>query len=128
LSINKHALPITGTGDETRDFTYVGDIVNGLLSMAYYKEAIGEAFNLATGREIRIGNLAEWINEITDNKAGIVYAERRDWDKKNRLLASVKKAKKVLGYSPNMDFKEGLRNVNAWFTENWQNIQASYKS
>ncbi len=127
-SINKQALPITGTGEETRDFTYVSDIVNGLLSMAYYKEAIGEAFNLATGREIRIGNLAEWINEITDNKAGIVYAERRDWDKKNRLLASIEKAKKILGYSPNMNFKEGLRNVNAWFTENWQNIQASYKS
>ena len=127
-SINKQSLPITGTGDETRDFTYVGDIVNGLLAMAYYKEAIGEAFNLATGREIRIGNLAEWINEITSNNAGIVYAERRDWDKKNRLLASIEKARKILGYSPNMDFKEGLRNVNAWFTENWQNIQASYKS
>jgi UDP-glucose 4-epimerase len=127
-SMNKQALPITGTGDETRDFTYVGDIVNGLLSMAYYKEAIGEAFNLATGREIRIGDLADWINEITGNKAGIVYAERRDWDKKNRLLASIEKAKKILGYSPNMDFKEGLRNVYAWFTENWSNIQASYKS
>jgi UDP-glucose 4-epimerase len=127
-SIKKQSLPITGTGDETRDFTYVGDIINGLLAMAHYKEAIGEAFNLATGREIRIGDLAEWINEITDNKSGIVYAERRDWDKKNRLLASIEKAKKILGYSPIMDFKEGLRNVNAWFTENWQNIQASYKS
>jgi UDP-glucose 4-epimerase len=127
-SINKQALRITGTGDETRDFTYVGDIINGLLAMAYYKEAIGEAFNLATGREIRIGDLAEWINEITDNKSGVIYAERRDWDKKNRLLASIEKAKKILGYSPIMDFKEGLRKVNAWFIENWQNIQASYKS
>jgi UDP-glucose 4-epimerase len=127
-SINKQALPITGTGDETRDFTYVGDIINGLLAMAHYKEAIGEAFNLATGREIRIGDLAEWINEITDNKSGIVHAERRDWDKKNRLLASIEKARKILGYSPSMDFKEGLRKVNAWFNENWQNIQASYKS
>jgi UDP-glucose 4-epimerase len=127
-SINKQPLPITGTGDETRDFTYVGDIVNGLLLMAFYKEAIGEAFNLATGREIRIGDLAQWINEITGNKAGIIFAERRDWDKKNRLLASVQKAKSILGYSPDMDFKEGLRNVNAWFVENWANIDATYKS
>jgi UDP-glucose 4-epimerase len=127
-SINKQALPITGTGDETRDFTYVSDIINGLLAMAYYKEAIGEAFNLATGREIRIGDLAEWINEITANKSGIVYAERRDWDKKNRLLASIEKARRILGYSPSMDFKEGLQKVNAWFIENWQSIQASYKS
>jgi len=127
-AISKQPLPITGTGDETRDFTYVGDIIDGLLAMAYYKEAVGEAFNLGTEREIRIGDLAEWINEITGNKAGIVFKERRDWDKKNRLLASIEKARKVLGYSPSMDFKEGLKQVNAWFIENWENIQASYKS
>lgn len=127
-SINKQPLPITGTGDETRDFTYVGDIVNGLLSMAYYEAAIGEAFNLATGREIRIGDLAHWINEITENTSGIVFAERRDWDKKNRLLASVEKARKILAYSSDKNFKDGLRQVNAWFTENWANIDAAYKS
>jgi nucleoside-diphosphate-sugar epimerase len=127
-AINKQVLPITGTGDETRDFTYVGDIINGLLAMAYYTEAIGEAFNLATGREIRIIDLANWVNEITGNESGIIFKQRRDWDKKNRLLASVEKAEKVLGYSPNMGFKEGLRCVNAWFTDNWQNIKASYKN
>ena len=124
-SINKQPLPITGTGDETRDFTYVGDIVNGLLSMAYYKEAIGEAFNLATGREIRIRDLAEWINEISGNNAGILFKERRDWDKKNRLLASTEKAQKLLGYQPAMDFKEGLRTVHTWFSEQWSNIKMS---
>jgi nucleoside-diphosphate-sugar epimerase len=127
-SINKQPLPITGTGDETRDFTFVGDIVTGLLAMAHYKEAIGEAFNLATSREIRIEDLAKWINEITGNKAGIEYKERRDWDKKNRLLASIEKAKRILGYNPNMDFREGLKQVNAWFTHNWTNIDKSYKS
>lgn len=121
-SMNKQPLPITGTGDETRDFTYVGDIVNGLLSMAYYPKAVGEAFNLATGREIRIGDLAKWITEITGNEAGIVFKERRDWDKKNRLLASIEKSKRVLGYEPNMDFKQGLTHVHTWFKENWQNI------
>ena len=122
-SLNNQSLPITGTGDETRDFTYVGDIVNGLLAMAYYEDAVGEAFNLATGREIRIGDLAEWIVELTGNEAGIVYKERRDWDKKNRLLASIKKARKVLGYEPNMDFREGLKHVHAWFKENEANIR-----
>jgi UDP-glucose 4-epimerase len=124
-SLNKQPLPITGTGDETRDFTYVGDIVNGLLAMAYYEDAIGEAFNLATGREIRIRDLAEWIIEFTKNDAGTVFKERRNWDKKNRLLASIEKAKKVLGYEPKMDFKEGLKHVYEWFTENWQHIKNS---
>ncbi len=122
-SMNKQALPITGTGDETRDFTYVGDLINGLLAMAYCKEAVGEAFNLATGRAIRIGDLAKWINEIAGNDAGIVFKERRDWDKKNRLLASIEKARKVLGYEPRMDFKEGLEHVHEWFTQNLQNIR-----
>ncbi len=124
-SMNKQPLPITGTGDETRDFTYVGDIVNGLLAMAYHEEAVGEAFNLATGREIRIGDLAHWINEITENKAGTIFKERRNWDKKTRLLASIEKARNVLGYAPKMDFMEGLEHVHKWFVENWQNIKCS---
>lgn len=124
-SMNKQPLPITGTGDETRDFTYVGDIVNGLLAMAYHEDAVGEAFNLATGREIRIGDLAEWVLELTGNDAGIVFKERRDWDKKNRLLASIEKARRILDYEPTMDFSEGLKHVHEWFTENWRNIQSS---
>src|SRR3990170_5113130 len=125
LALNNQPLPITGTGDETRDFTYVGDIVNGLLAMAYFKEAIGEAFNLGTGREIRVKDLAEWIIELTGSDAGIVFKERREWDKKTRLLASIEKAKKVLGYEPKMDFREGLKHIHWWFTENWQNIKKS---
>jgi nucleoside-diphosphate-sugar epimerase len=123
-AMNNQPLPLTGTGDETRDFTYVGDIVKGLLAMAHHKEAVGEAFNLGTGREIRIGDLAEWINEITGNNAGVTFKERRDWDKKNRLLASIEKAKRVLGYQPNTDFKEGLKRVHSWFSENQANIES----
>jgi len=124
LSINKKPLPITGTGDETRDFTYVGDIVNALLAMAYYEEAVGEAINIGTGKEIKISDLAEWINEITGNDAGIVYKQRRNWDKKTRLLASIAKARRVIGYEPRMDFEEGLKQVHAWFIENQENIQS----
>jgi UDP-glucose 4-epimerase len=124
-SLCKMPLPITGTGYETRDFTFVGDIVNGLLSMAYLEEAIGEAFNLGTNREIQIIDLAKFIVEITKNPAGIVYTERRDWDKKNRLLASIDKAKKILEYNPQMDFKEGLNSVYSWFIENQENIKKS---
>lgn len=124
-SMNKQPLPITGTGDETRDFTFVGDIINGLLSMAYCDDAVGEAFNLATGREIRILDLAEWIINLTRDPSGIVFREKRDWDKKNRLLASIEKAKRILGYDPTMDFREGLKHVHAWFLRNWQNIQRS---
>src|SRR3989442_6039039 len=122
-AMNGKPLPITGTGEETRDFTYVGDIVDGLIACASSKEAIGEAINLATGREIRILDLATWVNELTRNEAGIVFKERRSWDTKNRLLASIEKAKQILNYEPRTDFKTGLRNVHSWFQKNWDNIR-----
>jgi len=124
-SMNRQSLPITGTGEETRDFTYVGDIVNGLLAMAHHEEAIGEAFNLATGRETRIIDLAKWINEITDNNMGIAFRERRSWDKKTRLLGSIKKAERVLGYKPLTDIKQGLRHTYEWFRGNWNLVKQS---
>jgi UDP-glucose 4-epimerase len=124
LALHNQPLPITGTGDETRDFTYVGEIINGLLAMAHYEAAVGEAFNLATGREIRIHNLAELINRIAGNDAGIVFKERRNWDKKNRLLASIEKARKILNYEPEMPFDEGLKHVYKWFLDNRVNIES----
>lgn len=124
-AMNGMPLPITGTGDETRDFTYVGDIVNSLVAMAYYDEAVGEAFNIGSGQETRIGDLAVWINELTGNKGGIIYRPRRDWDKKSRLLSSIDKARRILHYEPSMKFKEGLEYTFNWFQNNWDNIRLS---
>lgn len=118
-------LPITGTGEETRDFTYVGDLVDGLLRAGYFEEAIGESFNLAAGREIKIIDLANMINELVGNKAGIHFASRRKWDTKKRLLASIELANRLIGYEPKMTFEEGLGNTIQWFRENWENIEAS---
>ena len=52
--------------------------------MAYYPDAIGEAFNLGSQKEIRILDLANWVNKLTGNKAGIIFRKRRNWDKKQR--------------------------------------------
>lgn len=117
------ALPITGTGEETRDFTFVGDIVDGLLRSGVMKEAVGEEFNLASGREIQIKQLAEMINKLTGNKAGISFAPRRKWDTKSRILASVEKANKLIGYEPNTTFEQGLPKVIDWFKQNWDRIE-----
>lgn len=116
-------LPITGDGSETRDWTYVDDIIRGLLAMGVVEEAIGEAFNLGSAKEHRVIDMANMVNKLTGNEAGIVFAERRNWDVKCRLLSSVDKAKRVLGYAPQMRFEEGLRNVHRWFIDNWDNIQ-----
>ncbi len=117
-------LPITGTGEETRDFTYVGDIVDGLLRAGYFEAAIGQEFNLASGVETRIIDLANMINAQVGNQAGVIFTDRRKWDTKSRLLASVEKAKHLIGYQPHTPFATGLQHTIAWFRENWDLISA----
>lgn len=124
-AVNKRALPITGEGSETRDWTYVDDIINGLLAMGIREEAIGEAINLGSGMEHRVIDMANMVNELAGNEAGVIYVDRRDWDVKTRLLSSIGKAKKLLGYEPQTTFEQGLRNVHEWFVENWAEIERS---
>ncbi len=124
-AMNKQALPITGDGTETRDWTYVDDIIDGLLAMGIKEEAVGEAINLGSGEEHRVIDLASRVNARTGNEAGVMHVERRDWDVKHRLLSSIDKAKKLLGYEPQMRFEAGLDKMQAWFVENWENIDRS---
>jgi nucleoside-diphosphate-sugar epimerase len=118
-------LPITGSGEETRDFTYVDDIVDGLLRAGTVESAIGQEFNLASEVETRLIDLATTINEATGNEGGIRYVQRRKWDTKSRLLASVDRAHKLIGYEPRTSFAVGLKNTIQWFQNHWDQIEAS---
>jgi nucleoside-diphosphate-sugar epimerase len=124
-AIKRNVLPITGDGTETRDWTYVGDIVNGLLAAGVKEEAIGEAINIGSGTETRVIDMAREVNRLTGNALGVVYIQRRDWDAKTRLISSIDKAKKLLGYRPRTAFNEGLKYVHEWFVENWEDIERS---
>ena len=117
------SLPLTGTGEETRDFTYVNDLIDGLLRAGYFEEAIGKEFNLASGKETKIIDLANRISDLTGNKAGIRFLSRRKWDTKSRLLASVDRAKALVGYVPKTEFDEGLKRTVEWFKEKWDLIE-----
>ncbi len=116
-------LPITGTGKETRDFTFVNDVVTGILNCGYLKEAIGEAVNLASGHETRILELANLVNDLVGSSKGVVFREKRDWDKSTRRRASIKKAERLLKYTPTRDLKEGVAETIKWFKENWDLIR-----
>lgn len=118
-------LPITGNGEETRDFTFVGDIVDGLLRGGQLAAAVGQEFNLASGSETKIRDLAAMVNELTGNDAGMVFVPKRKWDTKSRLLASVDKARSLIGYKPKTDFRAGLAQTQDWFRENWDRIATS---
>lgn len=118
------SLPITGDGSETRDFTSVYDLVQGLVKAGYYEDAIGENFNLAAGREIRIRDMMEAVNKTCGNDTPPNFMPRRKWDTKPRLLASIEKASKVIDYKPVESFEDTLEKNMEWFKENWDLIQA----
>ena len=122
-SMKGKPLPITGTGEETRDFTYVLDLVQGLIKAGYYETAIGENFNLAAGREVSIKDVANLVLKVTGNKAGLVFKQRRKWDTKPRLLASIEKARTLIGYEPIFEFEEGFKTNIEWFQDNWEKIE-----
>ena len=126
-ALNRRTLPITGTGDETRDWTYVSDIVDGILRCATSKDAVGEAVNLASGVETRVSYIAETINKLTGNPSGISYLSRRDWDKITRRRASVDKASNLVGYRPRVRIQEGIENTMKWITANMSRINEEAK-
>ena len=122
-SLHEKPLPITGSGEETRDFTFVEDIVDGTLRMGVVKEAVGEAINLASETETRVIDLANWINEITGNGTALVFKPIRDWDKVVKRRASIDKARKMLGYEPKTAMKAGLKKTHEWIVENRDRIE-----
>lgn len=114
LAMNGEPLPILGTGNETRDFTYVTDIAEGILLALITPEAKREIFNLGNGRETSVIELANAINEITRNSAGVEFHERRGWDNITKRLSDIEKARAILNYSPKVSFENGLANTYDW--------------
>ena len=93
--------------------------------MGVVEEAIGESINLGSGKDHQVIDMANKVNELCENEAGIEFKERRNWDAKNKLLSSIDKAKRILKYKPTVEFEQGLENTHDWFVENWENIQKS---
>ena len=121
-AMQKKSLPLTGTGEETRDFTYVLDLVQGLIKAGYYENAIGQAFNLASGKEIKIKDMILMVNNATENKTQVTQYPSRKWDTKKRLLASIELASKLINYKPIIEFEDGLKSNFEWFNKNWDQI------
>jgi len=124
-ALHQKPLPITGTGEETRDFTFVDDIVDGTLRLGVIPEAVGDAFNLASETETKVIDIANMVNQLTGNDKGIELVARRDWDKITRRRASIEKARKILGYEPKMKMKGGIKKVYDWIVENSEEIEIS---
>ena len=114
-ALKKKDLIIYGTGKETRDFTYVDDCVNGILLAAKSSKSNYEVFNLGTGKETTIREIASLILSITNSKSKITFRPMRQFDHIKRRSMDISKAKKLLQYEPTINIKRGLENTYRWF-------------
>jgi UDP-glucose 4-epimerase len=107
------SLPVQGGGEASRDFIFVEDIVQGLLLCAA-KGKPGDVYNLASGSETTILNLAQRINDITGNPAPLEMQIRRDWDHSGKRFGSPEKARRELRFEARIALEEGLRRTIEW--------------
>jgi UDP-glucose 4-epimerase len=114
-AIHNKNIVITGTGNETRDFTFIDDTVKGIMLAASKKQAENQILNLGTGKETKILKIAETILKLTKSKSKIVFKPRRKFDPIQRRKMDISKAKKLLGYSPDIEIKNGLKLTYNWF-------------
>ena len=105
---------IYGDGGQTRDFTYVANVVDGVLRACTAEGASGEVINVATGGRISLNQLFRAVKELTGASVEPVYADDRAGDVRDSQ-ADISKARRLLGYEPSVTLEQGLEKTVAWF-------------
>jgi UDP-glucose 4-epimerase len=121
-ALNKEALPLDNGGNASRDFIFVEDMARGLMACALKGEE-GGVYNLATGRETSILELATLINVFTGNKTPLDLRPARDWDRSGKRFASTEKSERELGFTAQINVREGVRRTVEWTKANADLIQ-----
>jgi UDP-glucose 4-epimerase len=104
---------IYGDGEQTRDFTYVANVVDGVLRACHAPKASGEVINVATGGRISLNELLRVMNAIVGTEISADYRPARQGDVRDSQ-ADITKAQSLLGYSTLVALEEGLRRTLAW--------------
>lgn len=104
---------IYGDGEQTRDFTFVANVVDGVLRACEAPQAAGEVINVATGGRISLNELLRTMNRIVGTDITATYAPARTGDVRDSQ-ADITKARKLLGYEPSVDLETGLRDTLTW--------------
>jgi len=105
---------IYGDGEQTRDFTYVANVVDGVLRACEASGASGEVINVATAGRISLNDLFRTMRDIIGAQVEPTYVEPRAGDVRDSQ-ADISKAKRILGYVPTVALEQGLRQTIAWY-------------
>ena len=111
-------LTIYGTGNQTRDFTYIHDTVDATISSFHSSKAVGKVINISGGKEYTVNFLAKKIKKISGNKnLKIKHVQKRLIDNIDRRLGDISLAKKILFYNPSTPLTKGLQETFDWNKE-----------
>ena len=105
---------IYGDGEQTRDFTYVANVVDGVLRACEAPKASGEIINVATGGRISLNKLFYAMRDVVGGNLEPTYAEPRKGDVRDSQ-ADITRAKALLGYEPTVSFEEGISRTIEWY-------------
>jgi len=128
--LKNRSLIIYGDGKQTRDFVYVDDVVDANILALNTKKGIGEAFNIGTGTQVSVNQVASTLKTALDRKElENSHGDPRSADIQHGY-ADISKAKKILGYNPKFSIQEGLTELVKWYTkaEQQPNEEPSEKS
>ncbi len=114
LAMSRKPLPITGDPKASRDFNFVENVVQGTLLAAEKPESNGKTYNIGSGKETSIGEIADMINEIAGSSAGTELKQQRAWDTVFRRKSDISHTERDLGYAPVIDLPTQLRATYEW--------------
>jgi UDP-glucose 4-epimerase len=109
---------IYGDGEQSRDFTYIANVVDETLRACEAEGASGIVFNGGTGARITLNQVLQLLGKITEANIPAKYEEARNGDIRDSQ-ADISLARKVLGYEPKVQFEEGLRRTWEWYKSNY---------
>jgi nucleoside-diphosphate-sugar epimerase len=118
---------VYGDGEQTRDFTYIDNVVQATLQACEAPAASGKVFNVGTGDRISLNQTLELLREISGNKLEAKYDPPREGDIRDSQ-ADIALARELLGYQPTVHFAEGLQRTFAWYHESHAKSLAKQKS
>lgn len=125
-SIKGLSLPVENEGIATRDFIYVDDVADGLIACALRGEP-GDVYNLASGVETSILELAQTINQHTGNATPIEFLPKRNWDNSGKRYGSTRKSEDIIGFKTKVGLQEGLEKTISWTQTNLGLIENTMK-
>ena len=108
---------VFGDGEQTRDFTYIDNVVQSNILAANAPNAQGQVINIACQAQISLNRILDILRELLHSDIAAEYTAPRAGDIKHSL-ADISRAKELLGYEPRVNFEQGLRMAIDWYKEN----------